>query len=602
MSGPAKPVDELVQRCRGPLLAAAGFSLANNLLMLTIPLYMMQVFDRVLLGRSADTLLFLTVLGLGALGLFGLFEAVRARVLARIGSWFEEVLGLEAFVRAMEPRNGRPASGMEALRDVAQLRNFLSGQGVFALFDAPWVPVYVGVLFLLHAYIGYLAVAGAVLLLALTLVSELTTRPALHRANGLGRQSQRQAEATARNAEVVDAMGMLPAVLRLWHTQANAVRELQQQANDRAGLIHAATRFARLALQLLTLGVGAYLVLGLEMTAGMMIAGSIILSRALAPIEHAIGTWRQLVAAREAYNRLNSYLAAPRLRESGIPLPRPEGRLTIESLVLVFPGAKAPTLRGINLTLEPGESLAIVGPSASGKTTLTRSIVGTLRPTNGSVRLDGADVFTWPREDFGQYVGYLPQDVELFDGTVRDNIARLADAPSEAVVAAAQLAGCHEMILRLPNGYDTVIGEQGTYLSAGQQQRVALARALFGEPRLVVLDEPNANLDTDGEQALVRALATLRADGATVVMVSHKPSLIQGMDRMAVMRNGVLEQAGPLHEIIPRLLPDKSKRTAAQTAEEPRVVTNAKPAAKPPVRRGTTPSLAYARPSSKANA
>jgi ATP-binding cassette subfamily C protein/ATP-binding cassette subfamily C protein EexD len=349
-------------------------------------------------------------------------------------------------------------------------------------------------------------------------------------------------------------MGMLPAVIGHWRQSVSAMATPQQRAMDRAAVLLAATKFFRLAVQIAILGVGAYLVLLQEITSGASIAGSIIMGRALAPVEQMIGGWKQLVQARQSFRRLEAFMQQPRIRPAGLPLPEPEGRLAVERVSYAFPGQGVAMIKGVNFALSPGESLAVIGPSAAGKTTLIRLITGTLPPAAGNVRLDGADVFQWMREDFGRHVGYLPQDVELFDGTVFSNIARMGEAEPEEVYEAAKLAGCHEMILRMPNGYETQIGEGGLYLSGGQRQLVGLARAMFGRPKLVVLDEPNSNLDGDSEAALMRALEQLKAHRTTVVLVSHRPTLVQGVDKVLLLKDGAMEMFGPRAEVLKRLM------------------------------------------------
>lgn len=358
----------------------------------------------------------------------------------------------------------------------------------------------------------------------------------------------------ARNAEVINSMGMLPAVIGHWRGSVSTIAALQQRAMDRSSVLVAATKFFRLAVQIAILGVGVYLVLGQEITAGVSIAGSIIMGRALAPVEQMIGGWKQLVQARQSFRRLQAFLAQPRIRPPGLPLPEPSGRLTMERVSYAFAGQGVPMIKGVDFTIEPGESLGVIGPSAAGKTTLIRLLIGVLPPTAGTVRLDGADVYQWMREDFGRHVGYLPQDVELFDGTVFDNIARMGDANPETVYEAAQTAGCHEMILRLPSGYETRIGEGGIYLSGGQRQLVGLARAMFGRPKLVVLDEPNSNLDGDAETGLIRALERLKMQGITVVLVSHRPTLVQGLDKVLLLKDGAVQMFGPRAEVLKHLM------------------------------------------------
>ena len=543
-----------LRRCRTPLLLVGVFSFVVNLLQLTTSLYMMQVFDRVLSTRITDTLLYLTLIAMLAVLVLALLEAVRGQVMQRVGAWVEHRVAPEGFVRAIEATlRGRPYR-MEALRDLAVCRGFLASPGALALYDIPWVPIYIGVIFLLHPLMGWIALGGALVLFGLTLLSELSTARLLRAANLAGMAAQRRADGIARNAEVIDSMGMLPAVMARWREHVAQMAEPQQRAADRAAMLVAVTKFCRLAVQIAVLGAGAWLVLRQDLTSGASIAASIIMGRALAPVEMMIGGWKQLVQARQSYRRLQAFLAQPRQRPPGRPLPAPSGALAVERVTYAFPGQGVAMIKGVSFALAPGESLAIIGPSAAGKTTLIRLLIGTLAPSAGAVRLDGADVFLWQREDFGRHVGYLPQAVELFEGSVFRNIARMGEAAPEAVYEAARLAGCHDMILRLPQGYETEIGEAGLHLSGGQRQLIGLARAMFGAPRLVVLDEPNSNLDGESETALLRALERLKAAGTTVVLVSHRPTLVQGVDQVMVLKDGTVDMLGPRAEVLKRLM------------------------------------------------
>jgi PrtD family type I secretion system ABC transporter len=540
--------------CRRQFLAVGLFSGLVNLLQLTTSLYMMQVFDRVLATRITDTLIYLSVIACFAVLTLALLEAVRGQVMQRVGAWVEQKVAPEGFIRAIESTlRGRPYR-MEALRDLAVCRNYLSSPGMLSLYDVPWVPVYIGVIFMLHWVMGLIALGGALILFGLTMASEMMTSNLLKKANVAAMASQRRADAISRNAEVIDSMGMLPAVIGRWREAVAEQIRPQQAAADRAAILVAMTKFFRLAVQIAILGVGAYLVLQQELTSGASIAGSIIMGRALAPVEQMIGGWKQLVAARQSFRRLQAFLAQPRLRPAGLPLPEPEGRISVERVSYAFPGQGVAMIKGVNFALEPGESLAIIGPSAAGKTTLIRLMIGTLQASAGTVRLDGADVYHWMREDFGRYVGYLPQDVELFDGTVFKNIARMTEADPEDVYEAAKLAGCHDMILRLPQGYETEIGDSGQHLSGGQRQLIGLARAMFGRPKFVLLDEPNSNLDGDSEAALTRALERLKGQGTTVVLVSHRPALVQGVDKVLLLKDGAIEMFGPRAEVMKRLI------------------------------------------------
>ncbi|MBY0336514.1 MAG: type I secretion system permease/ATPase [Acetobacteraceae bacterium] len=548
------PLAKAIAACRGQFWLVGAFSGVVNLLQLTVSLYMMQVFDRVLATRNTDTLIYLTVVAIFALTVLAALEAVRSVIMQRLASWIELKVAPESFNRAIENQlRGRPYR-MEALRDLAVCRGYLGSPGILALYDVPWVPIYLAVIFMLHPIMGWIALGGAVLLFGLTLMNEFITSNLLKEANTAAMQSQRRADAIARNAEVIDSMGMGTAVQARWRETVAKMLPPQTRASDRVAVVLSLTKFFRLAVQLAVLGVGCWLVLQQQLTSGASIAASIIMGRALAPVEQLIGGWKQLVGARQSFRRLQAFLVMPRLRPAGMPLPAPEGRLLVDRVTFGYPGQGTALIKGVAFALNPGESLAVIGPSAAGKTTLIRMIIGTLPATSGSVRLDGADVHTWQREDFGRYVGYLPQDVELFDGTVFQNIARMGEAEPQEVYEAAKLAGCHEMILRLPQGYDTEIGDGGQHLSGGQRQLIGLARAMFGNPRLVVLDEPNSNLDGDSEAALTRALETLKAGGTTVVLVSHRPALVQGVDKVLLLKDGAVEMFGPRAEVLKRLM------------------------------------------------
>jgi PrtD family type I secretion system ABC transporter len=546
---PDQVLKQTMAGCRRSFLHVGLFSMFINILALTVPLYMLQIFDRVLASESRETLLYLSLIALGALLTLGLLELVRARILVRVSSWIEQHLAPEAFERSIAATLHAKPYRTEALRDLGQLRSFFSASGIFALFDAPWVPIFLFAVFLLHPVIGVIAAAGALLLFLFAVLNELVIRTPWRAANQAAIRSMQGAEATARNAEAIDAMGMMPAVVARWLATNREVLQHQAVASDRAGTFVALSKFWRLAVQIAVLGAGAFLAVGHELTAGGMIAGSILTSRALAPVDHSIGTWKNVVAARAAYVRLRTMFQsiAPRVRS--MPLPPPHGHVIAERLTFAYPGSDASALQGITFETLPGEALAVVGPSAAGKSTLARLLVGVWPPSSGVVRLDGADVSRWDRADFGRYVGYLPQDVELFAGTVRDNIARMGTLPPDAVVNAARMAGVHDMILRLPMGYETEIGEGGAVLSGGQRQRIALARALLGRPRLLVLDEPHSNLDSEGDLALCDAIQAVKDDGGAVVIIAHRPSLLEHVDKILVLRVGQVHAYGGSSEI-----------------------------------------------------
>lgn len=540
--------------CRPVWAGAAVFSACLNVLMLATPLYMMQVYDRVLTTGSVDTLLALTVMVGGALAVYGVLEAVRVRVLARTGAWLDRELGSPvlggAVGAALRAGGGVSAQG---LRDLAAVRGYLGGPAVMPLFDAPWAPVFLGVVFLVHPVLGWIGLGGALALFGCAVLNDLATRRKLSEANGSAARALNAADAAVRNADAIAAMGMLPALARRWRESVAGGARLQTSASDVSGSIAAFAKVVRFGLQVAMLGVGAWLVLGHEMTPGGMIAAAVILARGLAPLEQLITAWRALVGARTAWRRLRELMDRAQERGEGASLPRPAGRVEVEQVGYVPPGVRDPVLRQVSFRLAPGEALGIAGPSGAGKTTLVRLLVGSLAPTAGHVRLDGADMTAWPDPDRGRYVGYVPQTVELFAGTVRDNVARLGEARDEAVAAAAVRAGAHEAILALPRGYDTRIGEGGTPISGGQRQRIALARAVFGEPSLVVLDEPNAHLDAEGEQALVAAVARMREQGVTVVLIAQRAGVMGQVDRMLVLESGSVTTFGPREEVLAAL-------------------------------------------------
>ena len=545
------PLKRAITACRRVWVGVALFSACLNMLMLSVPLYMMQIYDRVLATGNVDTLLALTVMVMVALLVLGLLDALRGRVMARVGGWLDRELGSPVLAGAVADalRSGGGVSA-QGLRDLATVRGFLGGTGVMPLFDAPWTPVFLTIIFLIHPMLGWIALGGALLLFGCAVLNDLTTRNKVAEASGAAARALNAADAAVRNADVIAAMGMLPNLARRWRDTGARGQHLQTSASDYSGSISAVAKSLRFGLQVAMLGVGAYLVILHEMTAGGMIAAAIILARGLAPVEQLINVWRFFVGARTAWRRLRTLTARAPAEDRRTTLPRPTGRLDLEQVGYVPPGASEPVIRRLSFHLDGGDMLGIVGPSGAGKTTLVRLIVGTLAPTAGHVRLDGADMTTWSNEDRGHYVGYLPQNVELFAGTVRENIARLGNAEDEAVVAAAKLAGAHEVILGLPEGYDTPIGEGGIPISGGQRQRIALARAVLGTPALLVLDEPNAHLDAEGEQALVETVVKMRERDVTVIFIAHRAGVMAQVDKMLVLRGGAMAGFGPREEIL----------------------------------------------------
>jgi len=547
-------VRNFISRFRAFFVHAGIFSLVINLLLLVPPLYMLQVFDRVIASRSEETLLLLTMAAVAALFVMALLEVLRARLLVGAGIALDRKLGpqvLDGLLQHTSRLSG--ADYLNGLRDVNTLRGFFVGTGIFAVFDAPWLPIFLLIIFLFHPVLGAVAVGGALLMVALAIANERLSRKPLERVQGEAKRAGRFIDVSVRNAEVVSALGMLPAVTRRWARMNDGVLREQMEASAVGGTFSGLTKFSRQLIQMAMLGAGAWLVIAQDVTPGVMMAATIILGRALAPVETLVASWRNLVEAKGAWRRLDQLLESTPPAQSGTKLPAPAGELVLERVTFSLRGSDRPIIRGVSLRLAPGEALGMVGPSASGKSTLARLMVGVWRPVSGAVRLDGADVSTWPREQLGPHVGYLPQDVELFAGTVAENIARLGEPDAAEVIRAAQRAHVHELILRLPKGYDSDIGDAGQSLSPGQRQRIALARALYGRPRLVVLDEPNANLDNDGDEALIRTLRVLKEEGATVVVIAHRPSLIAGVDKILVLREGAAEMFGPRAEVMARI-------------------------------------------------
>lgn len=565
---------------RGAFVAVGLFSFFINSLMLTVPLYMLQVYDRVLASRSESTLVMLTIVAAGILLTAGFLELARSRVLVRVGGRLDNQLNQPLLSAMLVDRlRGRSESQGQPLRDLDTMRTFLTGPGLISFFDAPWTPVFILIIFVFHPLLGFVALGGAVFLFFLAILNELLTRRPLKQASTVSINANGFAESSLRNAEVIQAMGMMPGLLRRWLDRHESSLALQAVASDRAGGVAATAKMVRQLLQIAILGVGAYLAIRQIITPGVMIVASIIMARALAPVELAINSWRSFVSARSAYGRLQDLMpqAGFSTDSESMELPPPMGALSVEGAVAAPPGVERPVIKGVSFALGEGELLGLIGPSGAGKSTLARLLVGIWAPAAGHVRLDGADVSQWDAEALGPHIGYLPQDVELFDGTVAENIARFSDPNGEVVVVAAKRAGAHEMILRLPNGYDTVIGEAGGVLSGGQRQRVALARALYGDPVLIVLDEPNSNLDAEGEEALRAAIADLKTAGKTVVIIAHRPSIMSAVDKLLVLRDGRVEIFGPPAEILPNVthaFTNKNERATPSANLDSRVIGN----------------------------
>lgn len=553
-----KSTDEafaILRACRGYFVTVAVFSLAINLLYLATPLYMLQMYDRVVPSGSVVTLIMLTIALLVALLALAILDVVRSHVLARAGVRLDRLMSARVITAVIDNPAAAGGARSQPLRDADAFRQFVTGAGVHAIFDLPWAPIYLAVIFLLHPLLGGFALACAFVLLTMALVNEKLVRPALNETNEAATRNYNFTEMSLRNSEVVRAMGMTEGLLNRWRRERNRMMERQVAASDRGSNISGAIRFLRLAMQSLILGLGAYLVIQQLVTVGAMFAASLLLGRALAPVEQIVGSWRNMIAARDAFYRTRDLLAAAPPAPAHLALPRPEGNVSVEQLTFVMPRMTRPILHNVGFRIEPGEAVGVIGPSGAGKSTLARQLVGVLRPSAGSVRLDGAEIATWPRGSVGQYIGYLPQDVELFADTVAANIARFQLADDEAVIEAARLAGVHDMILHLPDGYETLVGDGGATLSGGYRQRVALARAVFGAPNFVVLDEPSSNLDAEGDKALAECMLKLKQARTTVIIVSHRPATIAVVDKILLMVDGRVEAFGPRAEVLARLNP-----------------------------------------------
>ncbi|MDA8231078.1 MAG: type I secretion system permease/ATPase [Magnetospirillum sp.] len=572
----SSPIRQALATCRDAIAATAAFSFVGNLLLLVSPLYMLQVYDRVLASRSGSTLLMLTLLAAFLLGVLGLMEAVRSRVLVRAGAHLDGLLAKRAFAGVFEASVKRPGSGHgQVLRDLDTVRDFATGPGLLVFCDAPWAPLFIVLAFVLHPLIGAVTLLGGIIIFSLAAANEMVTRKALKDASAAMMSAGLFAETSLRNAEVLHAMGMMPGIARRWLARHEVGLGLQSVASDRAGMLLALSKFVRMFLQSAILGLGAWLAIDDQVTGGAIIAGSIIMGRALAPIELLVGHWKGFVNARAAYGRLDGLLAEAGDGSAKMRLPRPKGEVSVDKVVVAPPGSRRPVLKGVSFALRAGEVLGVVGPSAAGKSTLSRALMGVWPIASGGVRLDGADLAAWDREDVGPALGYLPQDVELFDGTVAENIARFGEIEPEKVVEAAGKAGVHEIVLGLADGYDTRIGEGGSKLSGGQRQRIALARALYGDPAFVVLDEPNSNLDTAGEQALVEAVVNLKARKATTVVVTHRLSILACVDKILVLNGGEAELFGSRDEVLsllakPQVVSNQTPAKAVSHAESSR--------------------------------
>lgn len=569
-----------LKACKSSFLSVGFFSFCVNALMLVPTFYMIQVSGRVVPSSSTSTLLMLTLILTLLLLTLGSLEWVRSRIMVRISNRLDVLLSRDvyraSFKKALQSGGGDATA--QSLNDLTSLRQFFTGAGVFAFFDAPWFPIYTVIMFLFHPWFGWMTLACGTVLSVLAVVNHRVTGRALASANKENVASNVITTKTLRNAEVIESMGMLETLMNRWAKRQRNVMMLQSQASDKGGMVSSVSKMFRVWSQSLMLALGAYLVITHQINPGLLMAGSLLLGRALSPIDQMIGSWKGFVAAKVQYDRLNKVMNDLKAEPERMPLPSPEGHIQVENIIVSPPGSKTPVLRSVSFVAPAGSIVGIVGPSAAGKSTLVRALMGIWPPQHGVVRLDGADIATWDKQALGPHVGYLPQDIELFEGSISENIARFDKIDSEKVIEAAQMAGVHEMILMLPDGYDTVIGSAGVNLSGGQRQRIGLARAVYGSPRLVVLDEPNSNLDDVGERALGVALQKLKETGATVFIVSHRPNILTRLDRILVMSGGTVSLYGERDRVIAELAAQQAK---AQQRVATAPATNSTPSAGP---------------------
>ena len=558
---------QTIIKAKKSIFMAGLFSMFINVLMLVPPLYMLQLYDRVLTSRSESTLYMLTLIVIVLFVTMGLLEVVRSRVLVKFGNRFANILSNRIFESTFELANKKPeAASSRLMGDFTQLRQFLTGNGLFAFFDAPWIPIYIIVLFLFHPYFGFFAIFAAIILVAITFLNEYTTKEKMDNANTLNRDSMMQLEANIRNAEVINAMGMKTNVRKKWEEKYFGFLNAQNDASNKAGIWSNLSKTLRMFFQSMILGLGAYLAVNMELSAGMMIAGSIIMGRALAPLDLMIATWKGFSGARMSYKRIDQLLKDFPKNKEYMELPAPKGFISVEGVYAKPPASNKYTLENLNFSINKGDILGVIGASAAGKSTLARIILGVWPVQIGTVRIDGADISQWDREHLGKYIGYLPQDIELFSGTISENIARFNEVDSQKVIEAAMKAGVHEMILRLPEGYDTVIGSGAVVLSGGQRQRIGLARAIYDNPVFVVLDEPNSNLDEQGELALLKTVEELKQSGTTVVIITHRPNILKVTNKILIMNTGKVERYASTEEILGAVA---KQNQAAQAPQRP---------------------------------
>ncbi|OZY44312.1 type I secretion system permease/ATPase [Pseudomonas lundensis] len=544
-----------LKACKSSFISVGFFSLFINALMLVPTFYMLQVYGRVVTSGSISTLVMLTIIMIILMVTMGALELVRSRIMVRVSSKLDILLSRDlyraSFKRALD--SGGMDSSAQALNDLTGLRQFMTGNGLFAFFDAPWLPIYIAVMFMFHPWYGWMAIICAIILVIFAILNEKMTGSTLAAANKENIAASLYTNKNLRNAEVIESMGMLNTLIDRWAQRQKKVLTLQSIASDKGGLMSNISKTFRMLVQSLILGLGAYLAVNHEINGGLVIAGSVLLGRALAPLDLIIGSWKGFISARSQYARLNEILDKQKSEPERMSLPAPEGHVLVENLIVSAPGGKTPIIKGINFSVPAGQVVGIIGPSASGKSTLARALMGIWSPQHGVVRLDGADIANWDKNELGPHVGYLPQDIELFEGSISENIARFSNIDPDSVIRAARVAGVHEMILLLPEGYDTVIGSDGVNLSGGQRQRIGLARAIYGAPRLIILDEPNSNLDETGEQALAQAIMHMKASGSTIFVITHRTTILSQLDRLIVMSAGGISMYGPREQVMAEL-------------------------------------------------
>lgn len=548
-------IREFLKFSKKTFLFIGLFSLFVNILMLLPAIYMLAVYDIVVPSRSENTLFFITLLVAILFGIMAILQIIRGKILVRINNRIDNILN-ERVVDSMYKfalKHPTKAS-IQPFNDFQQIKNFLTGQTIFAFFDVPWTPIYLFVLFMFHIYYGMLAVVIMSIVIAITFINEYSSKKHLEKANETLIKSNKFLNNTISNIEVIEALGMRRRIYQRWFNIYKNYLSNYKVANDKGIFWSNTTKTFRMLSQSLMLGLGGLLAINLQISSGMIVAGSIVLGRALAPLDLLVATWRNFSSARLAYRRLNALLAEFEKEQPRIKLPEPEGSITLREVVVVAPDGKNPILKNINMHINAGDMVALVGPSGAGKSSLVRTILGVWTPVNGKVEIDGADIRQWDREYLGNYVGYLPQDIELFEGTIAENIARFEKARDEDIIEAAKVSGAHEVIIKFPEGYNTYIGPGGITLSGGQRQRIGLARALYKNPRIVILDEPNSNLDDAGERALFNALLELKKRKTTVIVITHKINILELVDKIAVLRDGVLQMYGPKEKILPQLL------------------------------------------------